>query len=69
MKIEITEKQRQQFNQMLEALNRIKSYPTDEKLKKICDERNSDYEEELEEAYTNILNDAFSACENVKPIE
>ncbi|WP_418360130.1 hypothetical protein [Sphingobacterium detergens] len=70
MKTQITEKQKQQFNQMLEALKTIKSYQSPSKLRKDSEKDwGLDYEDALEMSYENIQATAASACRNIKPIK
>lgn len=68
-KVEITEKQKQQFNQMLNALKKINAYQSPEKLRE--DSRKDwglDFEEAIEMAYENIQGEAAFACKNVKQL-
>ena len=68
-KIQITERQKQQFNLMLNALKKIKAYQSPEKLRK--DSKRDwglDFEEAIEMAYENIKNEANFACKNIKPL-
>lgn len=76
MQIKITEKQKQQFNLMLDTLKKIRDYKSSKKIRKdshevtpqsLCD-WGSDFEEALEMAYNNIQSKAALACKNVKPI-
>ena len=68
-KVEITEKQKQQFNQMLNALKKIKAYQSPEKLRKDSSKDwGLDFEESIEMAYENIQGDAAFACKNVKQL-
>ncbi|MBX7174956.1 MAG: hypothetical protein K1X72_28525 [Pyrinomonadaceae bacterium] len=70
-KILITEKQKEQFNQMLFTLKTIsKSYMTPEKLRKESMKTfGLDYEEALEMAYENIQWDAKKVCAGIKTIK
>lgn len=66
-KIEITEKQKLQFNLMLNALKKIKAYQSPEKLRKDSEKDwGLDFEEAIEMAYENIQLDATFACKGVK---
>ena len=68
-KVEITEKQKQQFNLMLNTLKRIKAYQSPEKLRKDSSKDwGLDFEEAIEMAYENIQGEAAFACKNVKPL-
>lgn len=68
-KVEITEKQKQQFNLMLNALKKIKVYQSPEKLRKDSSKDwGLDFEEAIEMAYENIQGEAAFACKNVKPL-
>lgn len=68
-KVQITEKQKQQFNLMLNALKRIKAYQSPEKLRKDSSKDwGLDFEEAIEMAYENIQGEAAFACKNVKPL-
>jgi len=68
-KVEITEKQKQQFNLMLNALKKIKAYQSPEKLRKDSSKDwGLDFEEAIEMAYENIQGEAAFACKNVKPL-
>ena len=69
LKVEITEKQKQQFNLMLNALKKIKAYQSPEKLRKDSSKDwGLDFEEAIEMAYENIQGEAAFACKNVKPL-
>lgn len=68
-KVLITEKQKQQFNLMLNALKKIKAYQSPEKLRKDSEKDwGLDFEEAIEMAYENIQSEASFACKNVKPL-
>lgn len=68
-KIYITEKQKRQFNIMLNSLKKIKSYQSPKKLRKDSEkEWGLDFEEAIEMAYENILLEASYASKNVKPL-
>lgn len=68
-KVQITEKQKHQFNNMLNALKKIKAYQSPSKLRKDSSKDwGLDFEEAIEMAYENIQNDAAFACKNVKPL-
>jgi hypothetical protein len=69
-KIQITEKQAQQFNRMLAMLKRIsKQYQTPDRMKKDSDKDwGLDYTGALEMAYENIQGDAGAACKGIKQI-
>jgi len=68
-KVQITEKQKQQFNLMLNALKKIKAYQSPEKLRKDSSKDwGLDFEEAIEMAYENIQGEAAFACKNVKPL-
>ncbi len=68
-KVQITEKQKQQFNLMLNALKKIKAYQSPEKLRKDSSrDWGLDFEEAIEMAYENIQGEAAFACKNVKPL-
>ena len=68
-KVEITEKQKQQFNLMLNALKKIKAYQSPEKLRKDSSKDwGLDFEEVIEMSYENIQGEAAFACKNVKPL-
>jgi hypothetical protein len=68
-KVQITEKQKQQFNLMLNALKKIKAYQSPEKLRKDSSKDwGLDFEEAIEMAYENIQSEAAFACKNVKPL-
>lgn len=68
MKIQITEKQAQQFNRMLDTLKKIsKDYMTTEQLRSKSEKMYGlEFEECIEMVYDNIQSDAQSACKNVK---
>ncbi|MCK9627706.1 MAG: hypothetical protein M0R37_03840 [Bacteroidales bacterium] len=67
--IQITEKQRKQFNIMLNALKTIKAYQSPRQLRKeSLKDWGLDFEEAIEMAYENIQNEACSSCKNVKPL-
>ena len=67
-KIEITEKQKEQFNSMLFALRQIsKQYQTPEQLRRNAEkEYGLDYAEALEMSYENIQSSAKSAIKGIK---
>jgi len=68
-KAQITEKQKQQFNIMLNALKKIKAYQSPAKLRKDSSKDwGLDFEEAIEMAYENIQIEAAVACKNVKPL-
>ena len=68
-KVQITEKQKRQFNLMLNALKKIKAYQSPEKLRKDSSKDwGLDFEEAIEMAYENIQGEAAFACKNVKPL-
>ncbi|WP_346236728.1 hypothetical protein ABDK00_014150 [Niabella insulamsoli] len=68
-KIEITEKQKAQFNRMLQALQRIKAYQSPDRLRKNSDKDwGLEYEEALEMAYENMQTDASNGCKSVRPL-
>lgn len=68
-KVLITEKQKRQFNLMLNALKKIKAYQSPAKLRKDSSKDwGLDFEEAIEMAYENIQNEAAVACKNVKPL-
>jgi len=69
-KILITEKQKQQFNIMLNALKKIKAYQTPDRLRKDSEKDwGLDFEEAIEMAYENIQGEAAFASKNVKPLQ
>lgn len=69
-KTEITERQKQQFNQMLESLKRIKTYQSPSQLRKDSEKDwGLDYEEALEMSYENIQAEASYSCKGIKPIK
>jgi hypothetical protein len=68
-KFTITQKQRDQFNFMLNTLKKIKSYQSPSQLKKDSGKDwGLDFEEAIEMAYENIQNDASNGCKNVRPL-
>lgn len=69
-KIQITEKQANQFNYMLHTLRKIsKAYQTPAQLRRGSEkEYGLDYEECLEMAYENIQGEASFAVKGIKPI-
>lgn len=69
-KIEITEKQKMQYNSMYSTLKRIaKGYQTPDKLRKRADKQYGlDFEEALEMSYENIQEEAKKAVKGVKHI-
>ncbi|MGF7026310.1 hypothetical protein [Sphingobacterium sp. HSC-15S19] len=70
MKTQITEKQKAQFNLMLEALKAIKAYQSPSKLRKESEKDwGLEYEEALEMSYENIQTTATLACKNIKPLK
>ncbi|WP_333862586.1 hypothetical protein [Sphingobacterium sp.] len=70
MKTQITEKQKAQFNLMLEALKAIKAYQSPSKLRKDSEKDcGLEYEEALEMSYENIQATATLACKNIKPLK
>jgi len=70
MKTQITEKQKAQFNLMLEALKAIKAYQSPSKLRKESEKDwGLEYEEALEMSYENIQATATMACKNIKPLK
>jgi hypothetical protein len=70
-KVLITEKQKQQFNQMLLTLRKIaKDYQTSEQLRRNSEkEYGLDYSEALEYAYDNLQTEAKTASKGLKFIE
>lgn len=70
MKIQITQKQAEQFNFMLHTLKKIsKAYMTPEKLRKQSEkEYGLEFEECIEMAYDNIQSDAANASKGIRPI-
>jgi hypothetical protein len=70
-KVLITEKQKEQFNQMLFTLKMIsKSYMSPEKLRKDSEEEYGlDYTDTLEMAYENIQWDAKKVLVGIRPIK
>lgn len=69
-KIQITEKQKQQFNLMLNALKKIKAYQSPQKLRKDSGKDwGLDFEEAIEMAYENIQSEAAFVSKNVKPLQ
>lgn len=69
-KIEITLKQAEQFNRMLDTLKRIKSYQSTSQLRRDSEkEWVLDYEEALEMAYENIQGEASYSCKGIKPLK
>ena len=70
-KILITEKQKQQFNLMLNTLRKIsKGYQTTSQLRKDSEKDwGLDFEEAIEMAYENIQGEAAFASKNVKPLQ
>jgi hypothetical protein len=69
-KIEITEKQKQQFNIMLSTLHRIKAYDTTKYMRKNAEKYYGlDYEDVLEMAYENIQGEAKMGLKGIKPIK
>jgi len=70
MKTQITEKQKVQFNLMLEALKTIKAYQSPSRLRKDSEKDwGLEYEDALEMSYENIQATAALACKNIKPIK
>ena len=70
MKTQITEKQKAQFNSMLEALKAIKAYQSPSKLRNDSEKDwGLEYEEALEMSYENIQATATLACKNIKPLK
>lgn len=69
-KIQITVKQAEQFNRMLQALRKIyKDYQTPEQLRRNCEkDYGLDYEESIGMAYENIQAEAAFASRGLKPI-
>jgi len=69
-KIEITEKQKAQFNLMYATLKNIaKNYQSPDKLRKNCEKQfGLDYEDAIEMSYENIQNEALSAIKGTKYI-
>lgn len=68
-KVEITIKQKHQFNLMLNALKKIKAYQSPSKLRKDSErDWGLGFEEAIEMAYENIQNDAAFACKGIKPL-
>ncbi len=68
-KILITKNQAKQFNKMLNALNRIKSYDSINKLRKSSEtEWGLEFSEALEMAYENIQIEAKDGAKSIKPI-
>lgn len=69
-KVEITARQKQQFNQMLNTLKMIsKGYQTTKQLRKDSEKDwGLDFDEAIEMAYENIQLEAAFACKNVKPL-
>ena len=69
-KVYITEKQKQQFNKMLNSLKKIKAYQTPDRLRKDSEKDwGLDFEEAIEMAYENIQSEAAFASKNVKPLQ
>lgn len=70
MKTQITVKQKQQFNQMLAALKRIKAYQSPAQLRKDSEKDwGLDYEEALEMAYENMQCEAAFGCKGIKELK
>ncbi len=67
----MTEKQKQQFNLMLERLKIIaKGYQTTDRLREISQKRlGPDYKETLEIAYKNIREEAISCIKGIREIK
>ena len=67
-KIQITEKQAQQFNKMLATLKRIsKDYQTTDQLRRDSEKQYGlAYEEAMEMAYENIQGEAAMAAKGLK---
>ena len=70
-KTEITIKQKQQFNSMLNALKKIrKHYQTPAQLRKdSAKDFGLDFDEAIEMAYENIQSEATVACKGVKQLQ
>ena len=69
-KVYITEKQKQQFNKMLNSLKKIKAYQTPDRLRRDSEKDwGLDFEEAIEMAYENIQSEAAFASKNVKPLQ
>lgn len=70
-KVEITARQKQQFNLMLNALKKIsKGYQTTSQLRKDSEKDwGLDFEEAIEMAYENIQSEAAFACKGVKALQ
>ena len=67
-KIEITEKQKNQFNIMLNSLKRIKAYQSPKQLRRDSGKDwGLNFEEAIEMAYENMQNEA-SIIRNIKPL-
>lgn len=67
-KIEITQKQAQQFNLMLNALTRIKKYQRPDQLRKSSEKSYGlEFEEALEYAYENMQGEAH-VVRRIKPL-
>lgn len=70
MKTQITEKQKSQFNQMLNALKTIGQYQSPDKLRKDSSKDwGLDYPEALEMSYENIQETAKTASKNIRPLK
>lgn len=70
-KIQVTQRQAEQFNRMLATLRKIsKEYMTTEQLQKQSEkEYGLGFEECIEMVYENIQEDARLGCAGVRPIE
>lgn len=67
--IQITEKQKRQFNIMLNALKTIKAYSSPREIRKdSLKDWGLDFEEAIEMAYENMQGEACRGCKNVKPL-
>jgi hypothetical protein len=67
--IQITQKQKENYNKMLNALKTITKYQSPEKLRK--DSKKDwglDFEEAIEYAYDNIQGEAKIASKGIRPI-
>jgi|WetSurMetagenome_2_1015567.scaffolds.fasta_scaffold621562_2 hypothetical protein len=67
----ITEKQAQDYNSMLAALNKItKDFYSPDRLSRSCmREYGLEYNEALEMAYENMQQTAHLACKGIRPIK
>lgn len=69
-KTEITERQKQQFNKMLDTLRRIKYYQSTSQLRRDSEKDwGLEYTDALEMAYENIQQEASISCKGIKPLK